>query len=163
MIFERNLLQTQGCLLNPLPGLLSHLKTHWEATLGKPEVPNLVPWMLVQIQTNGCFSVEAGSQTPTFWGSCPAATILLLPQGLGCGAGLAGRCGVDGRGESGGLSRDNRPMDLPAGGDNCRADFNTNTYPTLTGHFPWGNVFFPCVPCPRPSPSSAPLTLKKLH
>lgn len=164
MIFEGNLLQTQGCSLNLLPGLLSHRKTHREITLGQPEFPTLVPTevptprMLVQIQTSGCFSVEAGLQTPTFLGSCPPAAILLLPQGLGCGAGLGGRCGADGRGENGGASRGNRPTDLPAGGGNCRADFHTNTYPTLTGHFPWGNAFFlPCAPHPRPSPSSAPL------
>lgn len=161
MIFERNLPQMHGCSLNPLPGLLSHLKTHREVTSGKPEVPNLVPtdvptpWMLVRIQTSGCFSVEAGSQTTAFRGSCLPAAIFAPSPGAGLRHG--------GQRGSGGLRRDDRPMDLPAGGGNCRADFNTNTYPTLTGHFPWGNVFFPCVPHSRPSPSSAPLTLKKLR
>lgn len=91
--------------------------------------------MLVQIQSSGCFSDEAGLQTPTFWGSCQQPPYCSFPRGWVQMA----------EGKVEGWAGTTSPwisLQLQAG--NCRGDANTNRNRTLTGHFLWGKclVFF---------------------
>jgi len=88
-----------GLLADSLPALLSHLKTHRQATVGKAEVPNTALWskfrpVAVSVLKRGCkpqLSVALAGQPP--WCSLSlgrAAASALLGDAAGTAEGKAG-------------------------------------------------------------------------